>query len=358
MAKNFKYKVTVGFPVYNVEHYVYRSLESVLNQDFDNYEIIVVDDCGTDNSMNIVKSLIGNHPDGDKVQIITHQKNAGLAEARNTAIKDAKGKYIYFLDSDDYITPNALSTLYSAAEKYQADVVWSSNYKQRDEKIWIEEGNVLPFKVFQNDGDFTSFLYSNIKDNLPDTAWNILFSTDFLKKNNLLFPNIRFQEDIAFDELYHPYIKKAVMIPNLTYYYLLREGSLMNVQSRESINICEVERSIELCNILKKQSIKWKSEQVYGGICAKIMKRCFFQVAGVLKHRNRFTSSISDREIRNMMKHPACLIKIVRFKQLRKYNLFFFFLGTLPPKLSVYALKYICEKKGYLKLNFKKFSQT
>lgn len=148
------------------------------------------------------------------------------------------------------------------------------------------------------------------------------------------------------------------MIPNLTYYYLLREGSLMNVQSRESINICEVERSIELCNILKKQSIKWKSEQVYGGICAKIMKRCFFQVAGVLKHRNRFTSNISDREIRNMMKHPASLTKIVRFKQLRKYNLFYYFLGALPPKLSVYIIKYICKKKGYLKLNSSKYSQT
>lgn len=356
MAKDFKYKVTVGFPVYNVEHYVYRSLESVLNQDFDNYEIIVVDDCGTDNSMNMVKSLIDNHPNGDKVQIITHQKNAGLAEARNTAIKNAKGKYIYFLDSDDYISSDALSTLYSVAEKYQADVVWSSNYKQRDEKVWIEEGNILPFKVFQNDDDFTSFLYNNIKDSLPDTAWNILFSTNFLKKNNLLFPNIRFQEDIAFDELYHPYIKKAVMIPNLTYYYLLRAGSLMNVQSRESINICEVERSIELCNILKKQSIKWKSEQIYGGICAKIMRRCFFQVTGILKHRNRFTSSVPDRVIRDMMKHPASLTSIIKFKQLRKYNLFYYFLGILPPKVSVSVILYICKKKDYLKLSSSKYN--
>ena len=75
MAKDFKYKATVGFPVYNVEHYVYRSLESVLNQDFDNYEVIVVDDCGTDNSMKVIEELIGNHPNGDKVRIISHQKN-------------------------------------------------------------------------------------------------------------------------------------------------------------------------------------------------------------------------------------------------------------------------------------------
>ena len=355
MREKYQCEVTIGFPVYNVENYVLRSLRSALNQNLDNYEVIVVDDCGTDGSMNVIKKLLDNHANRDKIRIIYHPKNAGLAEARNTAIKNARGKYIYFLDSDDYISPDALSTLYSAAEKYQADVVWSSNYKQQNEKIWTEDENILPFKVFQEDGEFSSFLYSNIKDNLPDTAWNILFSIDFLNKNNLLFPNIRFQEDIAFDELYHPYIKKAVMIPNLTYYYLLRAGSLMNVQSRESINISEVERSIELCNILKKQSAKWEKDKNYGGICAKIMKRCFFQVAGVLKHRNRFTSHVPDRVIRDMMRHPASLGTIIRFKQLRIYNLFYYFLGILPPKASVSTILYICKKKGYLKLNSSKY---
>jgi len=356
MAKDLK--VTVGFPVYNVEHYVYRSLESVLNQDFDDYEVIVVDDCGTDNSMVVIKELINNHPNGDKVRIISHEKNAGLAEARNTTIKNAKGKYIYFLDSDDYITPNALSTLYSAAEKYQVDVVWGSNYKQREKDIWTEKDDILPYKVFQKDGEFTSYLYSKLKDDLPNTVWNILFSMDFLNKNNLQFPNIRFQEDIAFDEIYHPCIRNAVMLSDLTYYYLLREDSLMNVQSRESISRHEVERSFELCKLLKRNSEKWKDDSIYGGVCAKIMRRCFFQVTGVLKHRNRFTSHISDREIRDMMKHPSSLSRIIRFKQLRKYNLFYYFLGALPPKLSVFAIEYICKKKGYLRLNSSKYSQT
>lgn len=356
MAKDYNYKVTVGFPVYNVEHYVYRSLESVLNQDFDNYEVIVVDDCGTDNSINVIKDLIDNHPNGDKVRIISHQKNAGLAEARNTAIKNAKGNYIYFLDSDDYITPNALSILYSAAEEYHADVVWGSNYKQREQEIWTENDDILPHKVFQKDGEFTSYLYCNLKDDLPNTAWNILFSMEFLIRNHLLFPNIRFQEDIAFDEVYHPCIRTAVMLPDLTYYYLLREDSLMNVQSRGTISNHEVERSVELCKLLKQNCAKWKNEPIYGGICAKIMRRCFFQVAGVLKHRSRFTSQVSDKDIRNMMKHPASLLSIICFKQLRYYNLFYYLLGILPPKISVSAILYICKKKGYLKLNSAKYS--
>lgn len=353
--KKYLHKISVGFPVYNVESYVRQSLISILNQDFDNYEIIVVDDSGKDKSMNIIKELASSHPYGNKIRIIKHEINKGLAEARNTAIKNAKGKYIYFLDSDDYITPNALSTLYSAAEKYQADVVWGSNYKQREEKIWTENDDILPHRIFQKDGEFTSYLYSKLKDDLPNTAWNILFSMDFLNRNNLQFPNIRFQEDIAFDEIFHPYIKKAVMLPDLTYYYLLREDSLMNVQSRESINTHEVDRSYELCKLLKSNCKKWENDQIYGGICAKIMRRCFFQVAGILKHRNRFTSSVPDRAIRDMMKHPASLFSIIRFKQLRKYNLFYYILGILPPKVSVSVIYYICKKKGYLRLNSSKY---
>lgn len=354
MAKSL-YKVSVGFPVYNVGKYVYRSLMSILDQVFDSFEIIIVDDCGNDRSMEIISNLLKSHPKRNHTHIIRHEQNAGLAEARNTAIKNAKGKYIYFLDSDDYITPNALSVLYSAAEKYQADVVWGSNYKQRDEEIWTENDDILPRRIFQKDGEFTSYLYSNLKDDLPNTAWNILFSMDFLNRNNLLFPNIRFQEDIAFDEIFHPCIKKAVMLPDLTYYYLLRDDSLMNVQSRESINNHEVDRSYELCKLLKSNCKKWENDQIYGGICAKIMRRCFFQVAGILKHRNRFTSSVPDRVIRDMMKHPASLVSIIRFKQLRKYNLFYYILGILPPKVSVSVLFYICKKKGYLRLNSSKY---
>lgn len=352
------YKVSVGFPVYNVEKYVYKSLMSILDQVFDSFEVIIVDDCGNDRSIEIISNLLKSHPTRNHTHIIRHEQNKGLAEARNTAIKNAKGKYIYFLDSDDYITPNALSTLYSAAEKYQADVVWGSNYKQRGEKIWTENDDILPHRIFQKDGEFTSYLYSKLKDDLPNTAWNILFSMDFLNRNNLQFPNIRFQEDIAFDEIYHPCIKNAVMLSDLTYYYLIREDSLMNVQSRESISRNEVERAFELCKLLKNNSVKWKDDPIYGGVCAKIMRRCFFQVAGILKHRNKFTSHISDREIRDMMKHPSSLTKIVRFKQLRKYNLFYYLLGALPPKLSVFAIKYICKKKGYLRLNSSKYSQT
>lgn len=346
---NYEYKVTIGFPVYNVEKYVYKSLESILAQDFDDYEVIIVDDCGTDRSMETILELKETHSKGNHVRIIKHEQNKGLAEARNTAIKNARSKYIFFVDSDDRITPHALSTFFDAAEKYQAEVVIGSNYKQKGEDIWVEDGDVFPSKHFIKEGEFTSYLYQNMKDIMPNTAWNILFSMDFLNKYHLLFPDIRFQEDIAFDELYHPCIQRIVFLPDLTYYYLLRADSLMNVQARNNIGINEVERSIKLCELLKIQCKNYADMPFYGGICAKTMRRCFFQVAGILKHRERFTGQIDDKEIRDIMKHPESLFNIMRFKQLRKYNFFYYCIGILPPKMAVTIMRFICQKKGYLK---------
>lgn len=349
-TNNYKCKVSVGFPVYNVEKYVKKSIESILDQDFDSYEILIIDDCGKDQSVQIIQNIVDNHPKGHIARIIHHDHNKGLAEARNTAIKNATGKYIYFVDSDDWITSNALSILYNNAEKYGAEVVIGSNYKQKGEDIWVEAVDRFPFKVFLKEGDFVSYLYSNITDIMPSTVWNILFNIDFLKKNDLLFPNIRFQEDIAFDGLYHPCLQKLVLLPDLTYYYLLRAESLMNVQARNSIDIIEVDRSIHLCELLKKQSKKWKGSSYYGGICAKTMRMCFFQATGILKHRDHFSENILDKEIRDIMKHPESILTILQFKQLKRYNIFYYILGILPPKLFIGVFSYICKKKGYLRI--------
>lgn len=352
--QKYRYKVSIGFPVYNVEKYVHQSLESILDQDFDDYEIIVVDDCGNDNSMKIIEDLTSIHPKGNSIRIIKHDKNAGLAQARNTAINNASGKYIYFVDSDDVIVPNAIKILYDIAEKYQAEVVVGSNYKQKGDHIWIEKGNIQNDMYFVEKNGFKDYLYRSLKNDLPTTAWNILFSTEFLNLNNLRFPDIRFQEDIAFDELYHPYIQRIAFVSYPTYIYQFRTDSLMNFQHRERIGINEVHRSIELCNIIKQSCIKWKGDPYYGGICAKTLKRCFFQIAGILKHRNKFSEDIDDIIIRDMISHPESLSCILGFKQLFKYNIFCYILGKLPPRISIFIISQICKKKGYLKTNYQK----
>ena len=100
-------------PIYNVEKYIERALLSALNQTYQNLEILIVDDLGHDNSMDIVYQLKSTHPRGNCIRIITHKKNLGLGGTRNTAIESAQGKYLYFMDSDDLLEKEALKELYS-----------------------------------------------------------------------------------------------------------------------------------------------------------------------------------------------------------------------------------------------------
>ncbi len=90
--------VSIGMPVYNVAPYIEKSILSVLNQTYQQLEILIVDDCGTDNSIDIVKALINNHPRGNCIKILYQSQNLGPGDARNRAINDAIGKYLYFID--------------------------------------------------------------------------------------------------------------------------------------------------------------------------------------------------------------------------------------------------------------------
>lgn len=339
------YKITVGFPVYNVEKYVYKSLKSILDQDFIGYEVILVDDCSNDKSMSIIQDLIASHPNGDVVHIIKHKENAGLSEARNTAIDNALGKYIFFVDSDDFIPSNALRVLYNTAEQYQTEIVIGSNYQVKDGRI---RENILPHKTFLNKDEFKSYYYSNMSDYIPDTSWNILFSMSFLNSYNLRFPCIRYHEDIAFGAIYYPYIQRIAIVSDLTYYYLIRYDSLMSLQHRDIIGVNEVKNAIELCQIIKNACTKWKNNRLYGGICAKTLKICFFQIVGILKHREKFPEPIDNCIIKKMIKHPDSFLTIIHLKQLKLYNLFFYLLGIFPKDFTAYLIHKICKRRGYL----------
>lgn len=119
-------------PIYNVEKYIERALLSALNQTYQDLEILIVDDLGHDNSMNIVHQLKSTHPRGNCIRIITHKKNLGLGGTRNTAIESAQGKYLYFMDSDDAIVPDCIETLYNIISQEKVDFV-AAGINQIDE---------------------------------------------------------------------------------------------------------------------------------------------------------------------------------------------------------------------------------
>ena len=119
--------ISVIVPVYNVKSYLSACLDSILNQDFDSYEIVVVDDGSTDGSGELAEQYASRHT--DKIRVL-HQENQGLGGARNTGIKDAKGEYVAFIDSDDWIKPNMLSTLWKEIQQTGADIAVRSEERR------------------------------------------------------------------------------------------------------------------------------------------------------------------------------------------------------------------------------------
>lgn len=241
--------VTIAIPVYNVEKYVEKSVLSALNQDFEgSYEILIIDDCGSDCSMDLVDRLVKEHPKGNIVRIVKHSQNMGLGPARNTAIDNAKGEYLYFLDSDDWMSPDCIKVMFNAAKRYSSEIVAASVSEVNEstgKESWRYHYTLT--KEFHPHAGVQLQLKGNP---IHIEAWNKLVKLDFLRKNKIYTVH-RIMEDsvYSFNSLVRS--SRIVLIPNLTYYYNIRENSILTSifggqSSDESIFVyCDIVKKIQ-----------------------------------------------------------------------------------------------------------------
>ena len=329
--------VTIGIPVYNVEPYIEKCLLSVLNQTYQNLEILVVDDLGTDKSMDIVAELQQSHPLGHSIKIIRHPENRGLGEARNTAIENATGKYLCFVDSDDYIEPETIEVLLKEAEEHDTDVVLASSrkivYGTNEEQPTF---TYKTKKVLIGKDVFANYLCQDLRWHIGINAWNNLFKLDFLLKNNLRFA-ARKDEDALFLSDFYSEVERAVLLPNVTYNYVLRPGSIMGNQMREHIPTAEIRERFKTDAKMTERCARLKGRSFYDVHCARVMKHKFRAACVAIRHRKRFTESLPSKEIRQELKHPATFKEIIQFKRYRLFHLSFYIISKLPPTLSVGA---------------------
>ncbi len=166
--------ITVAIPVYNADIYIADTLRSALEQDFTGtYEIIIVDDHGTDRSMERVAELQRTHPRGHLLRIIRPEHNIGQAKGRAMALQAAKGLYFFMMDADDLIVPQTLSHLYGLQQKHDADFVWGSNASG------VEPAQRFVFEdaVLKDNRSIQTYWFGHYLRSI----WNILFKTNFLK---------------------------------------------------------------------------------------------------------------------------------------------------------------------------------
>lgn len=202
-------KVTVVIPTYNAEEYISKCIESVLHQNYQQYIILVVNDGSTDGTENIVKKIAESH--SDKIVLYT-KANEGLSSARNYGIERVKTKYVTFLDSDDYVDVNYLSLLIEAAEKNEADMVCSGQFKV------TEDGRILK-----------TISYHPNNGNCLARRLNIsgkLYKTEYLNEWNIRFPFGKTYEDNSFNLQSMFLTNKCYFIDYEGYYQVVHEGSI------------------------------------------------------------------------------------------------------------------------------------
>ena len=214
-----KVKISVIMPVYKVEDYVGKSIESIQAQTLTEWELFAVDDGSPDNSGAICEEYAKKDP---RIKVI-HQENAGAPAARNVAIDKAVGEFMYFMDSDDWAEPTMLEDMYKIATENDRQLVVAGYYIDtyyNDEEKFTQE-QFVPSAIYKTQQEFREAAYKLFDKNLLYTPWNKLFSSEYLRANKLYFPNT-FWDDFPFNLSVVRDVER-VAVTDKKYYHFIRK---------------------------------------------------------------------------------------------------------------------------------------
>lgn len=271
--------ISVIIPMYNAEKYIYKNINSILNQDFSDFELIVVNDSSTDNSLNIVKSF-----DDKRISIYT-KINEGTSKARNYGLKYAKGDYILFIDADDYIELNTLSTYVSIIEKENIDLIINGFYSETVNSNY-NDLVFLDSKSYHNKKDLKEDLVLLYKKHLLYNVWNKLFKTTIIKNNKISFKDISFGEDMIFVQDYLKHCNRIYNTDKCLYHYVREIKNSITMSFIPNLLNIRINENKIIANFLGTYGIK-KGEYV-----DFISKRYIERTLGCLEnvHRSNYWS--------------------------------------------------------------------
>ncbi|MGL5981967.1 MAG: glycosyltransferase [Cetobacterium sp.] len=221
--------LSIVIPVYNVEDYLEQCLDSVLKLEIEK-EIIVVNDGSTDGSSEILKKY-------ENMQLnnflVINKENEGLSEARNVGLRIAKGDYIHFIDSDDFLNPIKFEKMYKEGIKNQVDIISGSGvyYYNSEKSKSIKRGQNLWGTYREEIGNILLYLLS--KKNYETVVWLNVYKRELLEKNNLIFEKGYLHEDEIFTPKTLYYAKSIYIDFNEFYYYRQREGSIVSSKGKK-----------------------------------------------------------------------------------------------------------------------------
>lgn len=248
------YKISVIVPVYNVSEYIVNCLNSIARQDYaESFECILVDDCGTDNSIELVEEFIAHYSGKVNFRLVSHDNNRGLSAARNTGINCANGDYVLFVDSDDELKDNCLTTLSEPLQKEPFDFIFANyevicSWTDMNLSLAVKDG---PVYGQQNIADIYHWGWFS-------SACNKLICLDFLKKNSLFFKENLIHEDELWSFQLACVANSMYIINKYTYTYFFRRngGSIMSdLQSHRHLD-AYLQVAESMTSFMKTRKIK------------------------------------------------------------------------------------------------------
>ena len=277
--------ISVIIPIYNTSQYLNQCLDSILAQTFRNIEIICVDDGSTDNSL----PILSEYATKDKRIIILQQKNNGGGAARNLGLRVAKGKYLSFLDSDDFFDPDMLECAYHTAEKYGADITifkyheFNNNTSHYSNNIYGISDTVsnIQYPISCSNMSQSIFTITN------PAPWNKLYNHDFIKKNNLRFQEIKKCNDVYFGFTTLYFAEKIAILNKSLLSYRTETGA--NTQATTYKNPCDIYYALLEVHKHLSNTPSWNS--VEKGFVNEALNHCIGQLD---KLRDRYPNAFDE----------------------------------------------------------------
>ncbi|MBU8586943.1 glycosyltransferase [Priestia megaterium] len=271
--------VSIIVPVYNVENYLVKCVNSILNQTLDNIEIILINDGSTDSSGEICNDFARID---ERVSVI-HQKNGGLSDARNTGLDVAKGKFVAFVDSDDYIHKDMYRLLVKTIEESECDIA-EAGYKEVFEDTPYDDKVVYDDKVSKRTYSGKSAIASTIMDHdCRNYVWNKLYKRELWKHSR--FPYGKLFEDVFTTYKIVEKASKVVKIDSVLYYYFQRSNSIVN----SSFSI----RKLDHCEALEEMMlfIEKKYPELAPITCIKFFSQCLPNLQELIVNRKKIENA-------------------------------------------------------------------
>lgn len=283
-------KISVIVPVYQVEKYIKNCMESIVNQTFTDYELILVNDGTKDKSIDLALSVLEK---SGSVYKIINKKNGGLSAARNSGVKSAEGEWIVFVDSDDVIAPNYLSTLYEAGNSNNLDVSIVNVQTVSEDNLFMKPEKIYNPEVIDRTTLLNSFLVRKI---------SIVVTAIMIKKKTFVDNNLWFDERIKFGEDAHFYwrllLSQERVVYNQTalYNYFIREGSITTAPTVEKM-LTNYHAFTELYGVIKAQSNAVFADFVLARQCFAMLR-----ISAVFKTYNEYLDVYKQLEFNKYRK--------------------------------------------------------